>query len=87
MLYNRVAEFAIFFDIDNGVGLGLNLLDNFAAFTDDSSDAVLGYLNLHYARNKRFVVFAGLADGSLDDVHYMHASGVSLCECFGEHLV
>ena len=40
------AELALFFDIDDGVGLGLNLLDDLATLADDGTDEVFRNLGM-----------------------------------------
>ena len=80
-------ELANFFDVDDGIRFSLNLLDNLATLTDNSSDKVLRNLNLLDAGHKVFVILTGLSNGALDVVEDVETTLTSLLKCLGKDIV
>ena len=81
------AKLAFLFNIDDCVGLGLNLLDDFAALADDSSDEVFGYLYLDDAGYEGLVVLSRLGDGFLYVVEDVETALTSLLKCFSQNVI
>ena len=80
-------DFAFFFDIDDGVGLFLNFLDDFATLTDYGTNEVLRNLYLDDARYEWFVIFARFGNSRLDVVEDVETTLASLLKSFGEDVV
>ena len=65
------AEVAHLFDIDNRIGLGLNLLNNLTTLTDNGTDEVLRNLYLLNTRHEVLVILALFGNG-LDNLVVCH---------------
>ena len=76
-----------FFDIDNGTGFLLNLLDGLASLADNGTDKLGGDAYLLDAGNERFVIFAGFGDGLEHLAHDVHASLTGLLQRLGKDLI
>ena len=81
------AKLALFFDIDDGVGLGLNLLDDLATLADDGTDEVFRNLDLLDAGHEVLVVLTGLGDGLENLVEDVETTLTGLLKGLGEDVV
>ena len=80
-------ELAHLLDVDDGVGLGLYLLDDLATLADDGTDEVLGNLDLLDAGHEGLVVLARLRDGLGNLVEDVETPLAGLLESLGQHVV